>query len=182
MNGVSLKSLDLRSARQTFSVITQDPVLFAGTLRNNLDPFNKHSDHELWTVLEEAQMKQWACHLPGQLQHKLIESGSNISVGERQLLCLARVLLEKRKIVILDEANANVDFKTDRLIQEVIRTKFKNITIISIAHRVDTIIDYDRVLVLDEGRVVEFDRPSTLINRKGSYLAQLVKSFSDNVS
>lgn len=81
-------------------------------------------------------------------------------------MCLARVLLEKRKIVILDEANANVDFKTDRLIQEVIRTKFKNITVISIAHRVDTIIDYDRVLVLDEGRVVEFDRPSTLMNRR----------------
>lgn len=182
MNGISLRSLDLRSARQTFSVITQDPVLFAGTLRRNLDPFNKHSDHELWTALEEAQVKQWVCQLPGQLQHKLIESGSNISVGERQLLCLARVLLEKRKIVILDEATANVDFKTDRLIQEVIRTKFKNITVISIAHRLDTIIDYDRVLVLDEGRVVEFNRPSTLMNRKGSYLAQLVKSFSDNVS
>lgn len=127
-------------------------------------------------------MKQWVCHLPGQLQHGIIESGSNISVGERQLLCLARVLLEKRKIVILDEANANVDFKTDRLIQDVIRSKFKNITVISIAHRVGTIIDYDQVLVLDEGRVVEFDRPSTLMNRKGRYLAQLVKSFSDNVS
>lgn len=182
VDGINLKRLDLQSARQTFSVITQDPVLFAGTLRSNLDPFNKNTDHELWTALEEAQMKQWVCQLPGQLQHELIESGNNISVGERQLLCLARVLLEKRKIVILDEATANVDFKTDRLIQEVIRTKFKDTTVISIAHRLDTIVDCDRVMVLDEGRVIEFDRPSSLLNRRGSHFAELARSSNNSFS
>lgn len=182
VDGINLKALHLQEARRTFSVITQNPILFTGSLRRNLDPFNKHADHDLWTALEDVQMKHWVLQLPGHLQYKLIESGSNLSVGERQLVCLARVLLQNNKIVILDEATANVDFKTDRLIQEVIRTKLNNVTVLTIAHRLDTIVDYDRVMVLDKGRVVEFDKPSVLLNEKGSYFADLVKSYNTTVS
>ena len=182
MDGVKLETLNVQDARRTFSVITQDPILFAGSLRMNLDPFKKCTDHDLWTALAEVQMTQWVQQLPGQLQHKLIESGSNLSVGERQLVCLARILLEKKKIVIFDEATANVDFKTDRLIQEVIRSKFKDTTIITIAHRLETIMDCDRVMVLDRGRVVEFDKPSSLLDKTESYFAELVKSYNSTVS
>ena len=182
MDGINLKTLSLQEARRTFSVVTQNPILFAGTLRRNLDPFNEHTDHELWIALEDVQMKQWVLQLPGHLQYKLIESGNNLSVGERQLVCLARVLLQKKRIVILDEATANVDFKTDRLIQEVIRTKFKFVTVLTIAHRLDTIMDSDRVMVLDRGRVVEFDKPSALLNKRESYFADLVKSYNTTVS
>lgn len=182
VDGIDLKTLSLQEARQTFSVITQSPILFAGSLRRNLDPFNKHTDHDLWTALEDVQMKDWVLQLPGHLHYKLIESGNNLSVGERQLVCLARVLLQNNKIVILDEATANVDFKTDRLIQEVIRNKFKEVTVLTIAHRLDTIIDYDRVIVLEKGRVVEFDKPNVLLNKRGSYFADLVKSYNKTVS
>lgn len=182
VDGIDLKTLSLQEARQTFSVITQSPILFAGSLRRNLDPFNKHTDHDLWTALEDVQMKHWVLQLPGHLHYKLIESGNNLSVGERQLVCLARVLLQNNKIVILDEATANVDFKTDRLIQEVIRNKFKDVTVLTIAHRLDTIIDYDRVIVLEKGRVVEFDKPNVLLNKRGSYFADLVKSYNKTVS
>ena len=181
VDGIDMKTLNLQEARRTFSVITQNPILFAGSLRKNLDPFNKYSDNDLWTALEDVQMKQWVHLLPGQLQYKLIESGNNLSVGERQLVCLARVLLQNNKIVILDEATANVDFKTDRLIQEVIRTKLKDVTVLTIAHRVDTIIDYDRVMILEQGRVVEFDKPSVLLSNRGSYFADLVRSYNKTV-
>ena len=182
VDGISLKTLNVQEARQTFAVITQDPILFGGSLRRNLDPFDKYTDHDLWNALEGAQIKHWVCQLPGKLHYKLIESGSNLSVGERQLVCLARVLLEKKKIVILDEATANVDFKTDRLIQEVIRHKFKDTTVITIAHRLDTIIDCDRVMVLEGGLVVEFDNPASLLKKRGSYFAELVKSYNNTVS
>ena len=157
------------------AVITQDTVLFGGTLKRNMDPFSQYTDQELWTALGEVQLKTLVEGLPGQLQFKLRESGTNLSVGERQLLCLARALVQKSKIIIMDEATANVDFKTDRLIQEVIRDKFKDSTVITIAHRLNTIMDYDKVLVLDGGRVVEFDKPEVLI-RKGGLFAEMIRS------
>ena len=147
-------------------VITQDPVLFVGTLRKNLDPFIEHTDAELWMALEEVQLKALVEDLPDQLQFKLKESGANFSVGERQLICLARALVQKSKIIVMDEATANVDFKTD---------KFKDSTVLTIAHRLNTIMDYDKVLVLDGGRVVEFDEPEMLM-RNGGTFAEMVKS------
>ena len=120
-------------------------------------------------------MKTFVEDLPGQLEFQLKESGTNLSVGERQLVCLARALVQKSKIIIMDEATANVDFKTDRLIQEVIRDKFKDSTVLTIAHRLNTIMDYDKVLVLDGGRVVEFDKPDVLM-RKGGMFAEMVRS------
>ena len=157
------------------AVIAQDPVLFGGSLKRNLDPFSRYTDLELWTALAEVQLKEMVKHLPGQLNYQLKESGSNFSVGERQLVCLARALVQKSKIIIMDEATANVDFKTDRLIQDVIRHKFKDSTVLTIAHRLNTIMDYDKVLVLDSGRVVEFDKPEVLI-RNGGMFAELVRN------
>ncbi|XP_020629938.1 multidrug resistance-associated protein 4-like [Orbicella faveolata] len=147
-------SINLQDAHRCIAVTTQDPVLFGGTLRRNIDPFSKYSDQYRWTALEEVQLKTLVAELPGQLEFKLKECGTNLSVGERQLVCLARALVQKSKIIIMDEATANVEFKTDRLIEKVIRDKFKDSTVITIAHRLNTILDYDKMLVLDDGRVV----------------------------
>ena len=176
IDGVDIGTLNLQAARRAMAVITQDPVLFGGSLKKNLDPFSRFMDVDLWAALEEVQLKTLVEKLPGQLQFQLKESGSNFSVGERQLLCLARALLQKTKIIIMDEATANVDFKTDRLIQEVIRDKFQDRTVLTIAHRLNTIIDYDKVLVLDGGRVVEFDKPEALLAKENGFFARLVKS------
>ena len=162
------------------AVITQDPVLFGGSLKKNMDPFSQYTDQQLWTALEEVQLKTVVQGLPGQLNFRLRESGTNLSVGERQLVCLARALVQRSKIIIMDEATANVDFKTDHLIQEVIRHKFKDSTVLTIAHRLNTIMDYDKVLVLDGGRVVEFDNPDVLI-RNGGLFAEMVKSHNQSV-
>ena len=175
IDGVDVASIDLQHARRSMAVITQDPVLFGGTLKRNMDPFSQHVDQEIWTALEEVQLKTLVEDLPGQLDFKLREGGTNMSVGERQLVCLARALVQKSKIIIMDEATANVDFLTDRLIQEVIRDKFKDSTVLTIAHRLNTIMDYDKVLVLDGGRVVEFDKPDVLI-RNGGPFAEMVRS------
>lgn len=182
VDGINLQTLNVQAARRIFSVITQDPILFSGSLRRNLDPFDNYTDYELWNALDEVQLKQWVRdQLPGQLQYKLLESGSNLSVGQRQLICLVRVLLEKKKIVILDEATANVDFKMDRLIHEMILSKFKDTTVIIIAHRLENIVDCDRIMVLDQGRVVEFDKPSALLNKRGSYFSELVKNYNNTI-
>ena len=162
------------------AVITQDPVLFGGSLKKNMDPFSQYTDQQLWAALEEVQLKTVVQDLPGQLNFRLRESGTNLSVGERQLVCLARALVQRSKIIIMDEATANVDFKTDHLIQEVIRHKFKDSTVLTIAHRLNTIMDYDKVLVLDGGRVVEFDNPEVLI-RNGGLFAEMVKSHNQSV-
>ena len=158
------------------AVITQDPVLFSGSLRRNLDPFSLYKDHDLWSALEEVQLNTLIQKLLEQLEYKLRESGSNFSVGERQLVCLARALLQKSKIIILDEATANVDYKTDRLIQEVVRNRLKDSTVITIAHRLNTIMDYDKVLVMHQGRMVEFDKPDTLLQNSDGYFSRLVQN------
>ena len=175
IDGVDVGTLNLQTARRSMAVIAQDPVLFGGSLRRNLDPFSKHTDLDLWTALEEVQLKAMVEKLPGQLDYQVKEAGSNFSVGERQLVCLARALVQKCKIIVMDEATANVDFKTDNLIQQVIRHKFKDSTVLTIAHRLNTIMDYDKVLILDGGRVVEFDKPEILI-QNGGIFAELVKN------
>ena len=175
IDGVDIGTLNLQRARRSMSVIAQDPVLFGGSLRRNLDPFSVQTDLDLWTALEEVQLKAMVEKLPGQLEYRVNETGSNFSVGERQLVCLARALVQKSKIIVTDEATANVDFKTDNLIQEVIRHKFKDSTVLTIAHRLNTIMDYDKVLILDGGRMVEFDKPEILI-QNGGIFAELVKN------
>ena len=175
IDGVDVGTLNLQTARRSMAVIAQDPVLFGGSLRRNLDPFSVQTDLDLWTALEEVQLKAMVEKLPGQLEYRVNETGSNFSVGERQLVCLARALVQKSKIIVMDEATANVDFKTDNLIQEVIRHKFKDSTMLTIAHRLNTIMDYDKVLILDGGRMVEFDKPEILI-QNGGIFAELVKN------
>ena len=175
IDGVDVGTLNLQTARRSMAVIAQDPVLFGGSLRRNLDPFSVQTDLDLWTALEEVQLKAMVEKLPGQLEYRVNETGSNFSVGERQLVCLARALVQKSKIIVMDEATANVDFKTDNLIQEVIRHKFKDSTVLTIAHRPNTIMDYDKVLILDGGRMVEFDKPEILI-QNGGIFAELVKN------
>ena len=175
IDGVDVGTLNLQTARRSMAVIAQDPVLFGGSLRRNLDPFSVQTDLDLWTALEEVQLKAMVEKLPGQLEYRVNETGSNFSVGERQLVCLARALVQKSKIIVMDEATANVDFKTDNLIQEVIRHKFKDSTVLTIAHRLNTIMDYDKVLILDGGRMVEFDKPEILI-QNGGIFAELMKN------
>ena len=129
----------------------------------NLDPFSAHSDKELWTALEVAHLKSYVSSLPGALHYNVAEGGGNLSVGQRQLVCLARACLRKTKILLLDEATAAVDLETDDLIQATIRSEFSSCTILTIAHRLNTIMDYDRIMVLDKGRLVEFASPEQLL-------------------
>ena len=166
IDDVNIRDLNIQSSRRAMSVISQDPVLFTGSLRMNLDPFEEYDDKELWDALEEASLKTMVKRLPQQLSEEIKECGANFSVGEKQLLCLARALLKKSRIIVMDEATANVDYKTDSVIQETIRTKFRHCTVITIAHRLNTIIDYDRVLVLENGQVVEYDKPDNLLQKE----------------
>ena len=175
IDDVDIAKINIQSARRAMSVITQNPILFTGSLRMNLDPFQEYSDQELWDALEEASLKNMVEKLPKQLSEEIKECGANFSVGERQLLCLARALLKRSKIIIMDEATANVDYKTDQLIQETIHTKSKHCTVITIAHRLNTIIDYDRVVVLENGQVVEYDKPEILLENKGGQFSRLYR-------
>uniref|UniRef100_A0A087XBS8 Multidrug resistance-associated protein 4 n=1 Tax=Poecilia formosa TaxID=48698 RepID=A0A087XBS8_POEFO len=175
IDGVLTSDLGLHDLRQKMSIIPQDPVLFTDTLRKNLDPFGQHSDQELWRALEEVQLKSVAEDLPGKLETVLAESGSNFSVGQRQLVCLARAVLRRNRILIIDEATANVDPQTDELIQKTIREKFRFCTVLTIAHRLNTIIDSDRILVLDGGSIQELDRPFALLQNQDGALYKLVQ-------
>uniref|UniRef100_A0A8D2Q509 Uncharacterized protein n=1 Tax=Varanus komodoensis TaxID=61221 RepID=A0A8D2Q509_VARKO len=169
IDGLDVATLGLHDLRQKLTIIPQDPVLFSGSLRMNLDPFDQYSDEEVWHALELAHMKSFVHSLPEGLSHPVSEAGENLSVGQRQLMCLARALLRKSKILILDEATAAVDMETDHLIQETIRTEFSNCTVLTIAHRLHTIMDSNRVLVLQAGKIVEFDSPEILLQQQGLF-------------
>ncbi|XP_058443653.1 ATP-binding cassette sub-family C member 4-like [Malaya genurostris] len=177
IDGLDTKTLGLKDLRSKISIIPQDPILFSGTLRSNLDPFEEKNDEELWDVLDQVELKEAISSFAGGLQCKVSDGGSNFSMGQRQLVCLARAMLRKNKILVLDEATANVDPKTDKLIQTTIRTEFAECTVLTIAHRLHTVMDSDRVLVMDAGRVVEFGHPHDLINEAATgYLRQLVEN------
>ncbi|KAI6237661.1 Multidrug resistance-associated protein 1 [Aphelenchoides besseyi] len=150
--------------RRLLTIIPQDPVLFCGNLRSNLDPFEEHNDTELWSALRKAHLSDYVENLNGKLNAEIAEGGSNLSVGQRQLVCLARALLRTTSILVLDEATAAVDLQTDALIQETIRKNFADATIMTIAHRLHTIMDYQKVLVMESGEVREFDTIKKLIN------------------
>ncbi|XP_023166760.2 probable multidrug resistance-associated protein lethal(2)03659 [Drosophila hydei] len=155
--------LGLHDLRSKISIIPQEPVLFSGTMRYNLDPFDEYSDVKLWESLEEVKLKKVVADLPSGLMSKISEGGTNFSVGQRQLVCLARAILRENRILVMDEATANVDPQTDALIQNTIRNKFKECTVLTIAHRLHTVMDSDKVLVMDAGRAVEFASPFELL-------------------
>uniref|UniRef100_A0A8C5B493 Multidrug resistance-associated protein 4-like n=1 Tax=Gadus morhua TaxID=8049 RepID=A0A8C5B493_GADMO len=175
IDGFLTSELGLHTLRQKMSIIPQDPVLFTGTVRTNLDPFSRHTDKDLWNALQEVQMKGVVEELPCKLETMLAESGSNFSVGQKQLVCLARAVLRKNRILVIDEATANVDPRTDSLIQETIREKFDDCTVLTIAHRLNTIIHCDRILVLEAGRIREFDEPHVLLQDRHGVLYQMVE-------
>ncbi|NXO30166.1 MRP1 protein, partial [Cisticola juncidis] len=176
IDGQDIAQLGLHDLRTNITVIPQDPVLFSGSLRMNLDPLNQYTDADIWTALELTQLKNFVADLPEQLEYKCTDQGENLSTGQKQLLCLARALLQKAKILILDEATAAVDVETDAQIQSMLRTQFRDSTVLTIAHRVSTVLDCDRILVLENGRIAEFDTPEHLIAQKGLFYRLMEES------
>jgi len=175
IDGVNIAHLGLTRLRSALTIIPQDPVLFSGTLRFNLDPFNNHTDSEIWRALSLAHLGETARQLAGGLDHVVAEGGANLSVGQRQLVCLVRALLRRTRVLILDEATAAIDLETDDLIQSTIRTEFADCTVLTIAHRIKTILDSSRVLVMEAGRVKEFDTPDTLLKNKDSAFYKMAR-------
>ncbi|XP_053306512.1 ATP-binding cassette sub-family C member 2 [Spea bombifrons] len=173
IDGLDISTIGLHDLRQKLTIIPQDPVLFSGTLRMNLDPFNRYTDEQIWKALELAHLKPYVSGLQEKLHYPVNEGGENLSVGQRQLVCLARALLRKTKILILDEATAAVDLETDNLIQKTIRSEFSDCTVLTIAHRLNTIMDSSRVMVLDAGNIVEFDSPEELFQRQGHFYSMV---------
>ncbi|KAJ1654449.1 hypothetical protein IWQ61_005620 [Dispira simplex] len=175
LDGINLGDLGLHDVRRRMAIIPQDPVIFEGTIRSNLDPEIQYPDEELWRVLERTDLKTWASLQPQQLETQLNSDGDALSAGQRQLLCLARAMLRRSRVVVLDEATASVDMQTDALLQQILREDFKDCTVLTIAHRLNTIIDYDRILVIDGGTVREFDTPHNLLLNENSQFYSMVQ-------
>ncbi|XP_071949620.1 ATP-binding cassette sub-family C member 5-like [Antedon mediterranea] len=173
IDNVDVSSLNLNLLRSKLSIIPQDPVLFVGSIRYNLDPFDQFTDDDIWKALEKTYMKKTISAFQSQLMTPVNEGGENFSLGERQLICMSRALLRKSKILILDEATAAIDTKTDHLIQSTIRQAFVDCTMLIIAHRLHTVQDCDRVMVLDSGKITEFDSPSVLLSNKDTVFSRM---------
>ncbi|KAI9327343.1 multi drug resistance-associated protein MRP, partial [Zopfochytrium polystomum] len=181
VDGVDITAVGLTDLRGRMTIIPQEPILFAGTLRENLDPTGKSTDEEMWSALEKAHLKKrgepaFTADEGKGLDAEIRSGGENFSVGERQLFCLARAILRRRKVLVLDEATAGIDLQTDALLQATIRSEFKDVTVLTIAHRIRTVLDSDRVLVMDAGRIAEFDTPARLRADPNSAFAKLVES------
>jgi len=163
IDDISILDLKLSELRKRISIIPQETTLFSGTVRFNMDPFDEHTDEEIWKGLENAGLKPAISELDGKLDAEVRANGENFSVGQRQLLCLARAMIRDSCILVMDEATASVDIETDAIIQKALRTKFDRVTVLTIAHRLNTIIDYDKILVLNKGEVLEYDTPKNLL-------------------
>ncbi|KAI1321343.1 Multidrug resistance-associated protein 1 [Mortierella claussenii] len=175
MDGIDISTVGLEDLRKSLAIIPQDPTLFAGTVRENLDPFQELTDASLWEALERSHLKDTIRALPGGLSFQVSQNGDNFSVGQRSLICLARALLRKTKVLIMDEATAAVDVETDELIQKTIRKEFWDRTVLTIAHRIKTVMDSDKILVLEGGRVKEFEAPGVLLKNKESLFFKLAE-------
>jgi ABC-type multidrug transport system fused ATPase/permease subunit len=174
MDGVDLLTLGLQEVRGRIAAIPQDPVLFSGTVRTNLDPFSKHTDAQLWESLGHVNLKEMVKDAEGGLEARVAEGGDNWSLGQRQLLCVARALLRKPRVLVADEATASVDGQTDALIQRTIRANFSECTCLTIAHRINTILDSNKVLVMDDGVVAEYAAPAELMQQPDSAFRSMV--------
>jgi ATP-binding cassette subfamily C (CFTR/MRP) protein 1 len=177
IDDLNVREIGTSTLRLNLSIIPQDPIIFSNTVRYNLDPFKSASTEELWEVLKKVQMDTVIQELPSGLDELVSEGGENFSQGQRQLLCIARALLRKPKILVMDEATASIDNATDAHIQTMIRENFRDATVLTIAHRLNTIMDSDRVLVLDNGNIAEFDTPEKLLEKEdGLFRAMVEKS------
>ncbi|XP_043520961.1 multidrug resistance-associated protein 5-like isoform X6 [Frieseomelitta varia] len=181
IDGIDVAKIKLKLLRSKLSIIPQDPVLFSGTLRSNLDPFKQFSDSEIWSVLEKTQLKEKVQTVPAQLDAPVEVGGNNFSVGERQLLCLSRAVLRNAKVLILDEATAAVDPETEIAVQNTIKNEFSNSTVLTIAHRLKTVISSDRVIVMKNGQIIEFEAPSTLLSNPNSEFSKMMASAEKSV-
>ncbi|KAK9869793.1 hypothetical protein WA026_003525 [Henosepilachna vigintioctopunctata] len=181
IDDIDITKIPLVEVRTKIAIIPQEPVLFSGTVRKNLDPFDEFSDEILWNALEQVELKEMVNNLENGLSSYISEGGTNFSVGQRQLACLARALIRKNKILVLDEATANVDPYTDTLIQKTIKDKFANCTVLTIAHRLHTVMDSDKILLMNNGTVVDFDHPHVLLQRESGLLHDLVEA-TGNIS
>ncbi|GAU27415.1 hypothetical protein TSUD_356510 [Trifolium subterraneum] len=169
IDGINICSIGLKDLRMKLSIIPQEPTLFQGNIRTNLDPLGLYSDDEIWKAVEKCQLKETINKLPSLLDSPVSDEGGNWSLGERQLICLGRVLLKRNRILVLDEATASIDSATDAILQRVIRQEFAECTVITVAHRIPTVIDSDMVMVLSYGKLVEYDEPSKLMNTNSSF-------------
>ena len=181
IDGMDLGKLGLEDVRRALCIIPQDPVLFSASVRFNLDPFNESTDEEIWSVLEQVELKDVIDNMPRKLEDDVQEGGTNFSVGERQLICMARALLKKPKILIMDEATASLDNETDAFLQQMIRKQFSNCTTLTIAHRLNTIMDADRVCVMDAGKVAEYDTPYNLLHKNGIFKGMVLAANDPNL-
>ncbi|PHU23197.1 ABC transporter C family member 10 [Capsicum chinense] len=177
VDGIDISKIGLHDLRSRFGIIPQDPTLFNGTVRYNMDPLCQHTDEEIWEVLGKCQLKEPVEEKEKGLDSLVVEDGSNWSMGQRQLFCLGRALLRKAKILVLDEATASIDNATDMILQKTIRTEFANSTVITVAHRIPTVMDCTMVLAISDGKLVEYDEPMKLMKKEGSLFGQLVKEY-----
>ena len=164
--------LDLKNW-ENLTIITQESTILDGTLRYNFDPKGEHTDKEIYKVLKKIGFDDFVKKKKFKLGHTISENGSNLSIGEKQLICITRAILRKSKIVILDEATASIDFRHEEIVQKAIDELLKHSTLISIAHRIKTVMNSDKILVLENGEVKEFDKPEVLLKDKNSYFSEL---------
>ncbi|KAJ9539613.1 hypothetical protein OSB04_026119 [Centaurea solstitialis] len=177
VDGIDISTVGLHDLRSRFGVIPQDPTLFNGTVRYNLDPLCQHTDQEIWEVLGKCQLKEAVQDKIGGLDSIVVEDGANWSMGQRQLFCLGRALLRRSKILVLDEATASIDNATDTMLQETIRSEFADCTVITVAHRIPTVMDCTMVLTMSDGKIAEYDEPMKLMRSDDSLFGQLVKEY-----
>ncbi|KAF2305607.1 hypothetical protein GH714_007003 [Hevea brasiliensis] len=178
IDGANISLIGVHDLRSRLSIIPQDPTMFEGTVRSNLDPLKEYTDEQIWEALDKCQLGDEVRKKEKKLDSTVTENGENWSMGQRQLVCLGRVLLKRSKVLVLDEATASVDTATDNLIQHTIRQHFSDCTVITIAHRITSVLDSDMVLLLSHGLIEEYDNPTRLLENKSSSFAQLVAEYS----
>ncbi|XP_043715934.1 ABC transporter C family member 3-like [Telopea speciosissima] len=182
IDGIDISKVGLHDLRSRLSIIPQDPIMFEGTLRSNLDPLEEYTDEQIWEALDRCQLGDEVRKKEGKLDSAVTENGENWSMGQRQLICLGRVVLKRSKVLVLDEATASVDTATDYLIQQTLKQHFSGSTVITIAHRITSILNIDKVLLLDNGLALEYDSRTNLLENKSSSFAKLVKEYAQRCS
>ncbi|KAB1202796.1 putative ABC transporter C family member 15 [Morella rubra] len=177
IDDIDISTIGLHDLRSRLGIIPQDLTLFSGSVRYNVDPLSEHTDQEIWEVLEKCQLREAICKRNEGLYSLVMQDGSNWSLGQRQLFCLGRALLKRSQILMLDEATASIDNATDSIIQKTIRREFAHCTVIVVAQRIPTVMDCDKVLAMSDGKIVEFDEPSKLMNKEVSLFGKLVREY-----